>query len=339
MGGGGVEVASDAAPAGEGGERMPVAGDGLVALGGFRAAFGDVGCPVHGEVAGEQEDLLLILAQPAAQRVAGMVPLVPVPQPVVDDAEGGGVVDAANPARANWKEIIPEADGILKGAGIVDGKILAQYEHNASSQLKLFDLEGKALGDVELPGIGSIDGLGGRWDRKETFFGFQSFTVPPSVYQVDLASRKTSLWDKVATPGIDPSAYEVKQVWYTSKDGTRVPMFVFHKKGIKLDGKNPTMLTGYGGFNVSLTPAFSGGRVSLAGTRRRFRGRQPARWLGVWRRLASRRHAGQKAECFRRLHRRRRIPDRPEIYRQRSPGHPGRIEWRPAHGRHDHAAS
>jgi len=126
------------------------------------------------------------------------------------------VVDAANPARANWKEIIPEADGILKGAGIVDGKILAQYEHNASSQLKLFDLEGKPLGDVELPGIGSIEGLGGRWDRKETFFGFQSFTVPPSVYQVDLASRKTSLWDKVATPGIDPLAYAVKQVWYTS---------------------------------------------------------------------------------------------------------------------------
>ena len=106
----------------------------------------------------------------------------------------------------------------------------------------------------------SIAALGGRWDRKEAFFGFQSFTVPPSVYQVELASRKTSLWDKVSTPGIDPSAYEVAQVWYTSKDGTKVPMFVFHKKGLKLDGKNPTLLTGYGGFNVSLTPSFAGGR-------------------------------------------------------------------------------
>jgi prolyl oligopeptidase len=142
----------------------------------------------------------------------------------------------------------------------VDGKIVAQYEKDASSQLKLFDLEGKALGDIELPGIGSIEGLGGNWDRKETFFGFQSFTVPPSVYQVELASRKTSLWDKVSTPGIDPSQYEVRQVWYTSKDGTKVPMFVFHKKGLKLDGKNPTLLTGYGGFNVTLTPTFSGGR-------------------------------------------------------------------------------
>jgi prolyl oligopeptidase len=170
------------------------------------------------------------------------------------------VVDAANPVRTNWKEIIPSADGILKNTAIVDGKILAEYEKNASSQLKLFDLQGKALGDVELPGIGSIEGLGGRWDRKELFFGFQSFTIPPSVYQVETASRKASLWDKVSTPGVDPSAYEVRQVWYTSKDGTKVPMFIFHKKGLQLDGKNPTLLNGYGGFNVSLTPAFSGAR-------------------------------------------------------------------------------
>jgi prolyl oligopeptidase len=169
-------------------------------------------------------------------------------------------VDAANPSRANWKEIIPAEDGILQGIAIVDGKILAQYEKNASSQLKLFDLDGKALGDVKLPGIGSIQGLGGHWDRKETFFGFQSFTVPPSVYQVELASRKSSLWDKVSAPGIDPSAFEVRQIWYTSKDGTKIPMFVFHKKGLQLNGKNPTLLTGYGGFNVSLTPTFSGGR-------------------------------------------------------------------------------
>jgi prolyl oligopeptidase len=169
-------------------------------------------------------------------------------------------VDAANPARANWKEIIPASDAILQGIGIVDGKILAQYERNATSQLKLYDLDGKALGDIELPGLGSVEGLGGRWDRKETFFGFQSFTVPPSVYQVELTSRKTSLWDKVSTPGIDPSQYESRQYWYTSKDGTKVPMFIFHKKGLKLDRKNPTLLTGYGGFNVSLTPTFSGGR-------------------------------------------------------------------------------
>ncbi len=187
------------------------------------------------------------------------------------------VVDAAHPARANWKEIIPESEGILQGVGIVDGKLLAQYEQNASSQLKLFDLDGKPLGNIELPGIGSIAGIGGRWDRKETFFGFQSFTVPPSVYQVELSSRKTSLWDKVETPGVDPSAYEVRQLWYTSKDGTKVPMFVFHKKGLALNGKNPAWLTGYGGFNVSLTPSLRRLALSMAGAWRRVRGGQPAR--------------------------------------------------------------
>jgi len=187
------------------------------------------------------------------------------------------VVDPANPRRANWKEVIPPADGILQGTAIVDGKILAQYERNASSQLKLFDLDGGALGDIELPGIGTIAGLGGKWNRKEVFFGFQSFTIPPSIYSCDLTplGRRAkingrnvevtgiappALWDKVATPGVDPSAFDVRQVWYTSKDGTKVPMFVFHKKGLELNGKNPTLLTGYGGFNVSLTPNFVGGR-------------------------------------------------------------------------------
>jgi len=169
-------------------------------------------------------------------------------------------VDASAPARANWKEIIPESDAVLQGAAIVNGQLLAQYEKNASSQLKLFAVDGKPLGEVRLPSIGSVVGLGGKWDRKEVFFGFQSFTSPDSVYQVDLATRGTSLWNKVEAPGIDPANYQVEQLWFTSKDGTRVPMFVFHKKGLELNGKNPTLLTGYGGFNVSLTPAFVGDR-------------------------------------------------------------------------------
>ena len=169
-------------------------------------------------------------------------------------------VDASSPARANWKEVIPESNAVLQGAAVVNGQLLAQYEKNASSQLKLFATDGNLLGDVALPSIGSVVGLGGKWDRKEVFFGFQSFTTPDSVYQVDLATRGTSLWNKVEAPGIDPSNYEAKQVWFNSKDGTRVPMFVFHKKGLKLDGKNPTLLTGYGGFNISLTPEFVGDR-------------------------------------------------------------------------------
>src|SRR5579864_674694 len=169
-------------------------------------------------------------------------------------------VDAFAPARANWKEIIPQNDAVLQGAAVVNGQLLAQYEKNASSQLKLFATDGKPLGDVALPSIGSVVGLGGKWNRKEVFFGFQSFTIPDSIYQVDLDTRGTSLWNKVDAPGIDPAKYEVKQVWFNSKDGTRVPMFAFHKKGLELNGKNPTLLTGYGGFNVSLTPEFVGDR-------------------------------------------------------------------------------
>jgi prolyl oligopeptidase len=166
------------------------------------------------------------------------------------------VADTANPTREHWKEIIAQSDAVLSGASVMGGKLLAQYEKNATSQVKLFDVDGEAIADLPLPALGTVDGVGGRWDRKEIFIDFSSFTVPPSIYQIDLPSRRSELWDKVDAPGIDPAAYEVNQLWYASKDGTRVPMFVFHKKGLVLDGKNPTLLTGYGGFNVSSTPDF-----------------------------------------------------------------------------------
>jgi prolyl oligopeptidase len=166
------------------------------------------------------------------------------------------VADATNPKRANWKEIIPQAEAVLQNADIFGGKLLARYEHNASSQLKLFNLEGKKLGDIALPTIGEVFASGGKWDKDEAFFGFQSFTVPPSIYRYDLKQQKTSLWGKVDAPAIDSSLFEVKQLWYTSKDGTHVPMFVVHKKGLEKTGQTPTLLNGYGGFNISLTPAF-----------------------------------------------------------------------------------
>jgi len=165
--------------------------------------------------------------------------------------------DATNPKRENWKELIPQTDAVLHGVSVTGGKLLARYEHNATSELKLFGLDGKKLADIPLPAIGDVFSASGRYDRNEIFFGFQSFTVPPSIYRVDLTDVKSALWAKVDAPSIDPSAYDVQQVWYTSKDGTRVPMFVVSKKGIEKNGKNPTLLTGYGGFNVSLTPTFS----------------------------------------------------------------------------------
>lgn len=170
------------------------------------------------------------------------------------------VTDTESPQRANWKEIIPENDAVLQGTMVVNGLLLAQYEKNVSSRLKLFDVQGKPLGDIQLPAIGSVFALGGKWDRKEAFFAVHSFTIPDSVYQINLKGHGTSLWSKVEAPGIDPAQYEVKQVWFNSKDGTRVPMFVVHKKGIELNGHTPTFLTAYGGFNVSLTPDFAGWR-------------------------------------------------------------------------------
>jgi prolyl oligopeptidase len=170
------------------------------------------------------------------------------------------VANATNPGREQWKELIPQTDAVLETIGIIGGKIFAQYEKNASSLLKIYDLDGKLFADIALPTIGSVSGVGGRWDRQELFINFQSFTVPPSVYRFDLATRQTTLWDRVTAPGINPDDYEVSQDWYNSKDGTRIPMFVFHKKGLNRDGKNPTLLTGYGGFNLSETPSFSAGR-------------------------------------------------------------------------------
>ena len=167
------------------------------------------------------------------------------------------VTDAGNFDRAAWKEIIPQTDAVLQGAAVFGGKLFAQYEQNASSQLKVFDLEGKKLNDLAMPTIGSVFGTGGKWNHDEVFYGFQSFTFAPSIYRYDLKDGSTTLWTKVDAPSIDPSAYEVAQEWFHSKDGTRVPMFIVHKKGLQKNGKNPALLTAYGGFNVSLTPAFS----------------------------------------------------------------------------------
>jgi prolyl oligopeptidase len=180
------------------------------------------------------------------------------------------VTDAGNYDREAWKEIIPQSDAVLQGAAVFGGKLFAQYEQNASSQLKIFDLDGKKLSDVALPAIGTVFATSGRWNRDEGFFGFQSFTIPPAIYRVDLkpaqfvSGKNTydvvanpAIWTKVDAPSIDPSAFEVAQEWFQSKDGTRVPMFVVHKKGLQKNGRNPALLTAYGGFNVSLTPSFS----------------------------------------------------------------------------------
>ncbi|HJV03382.1 MAG TPA: prolyl oligopeptidase family serine peptidase [Burkholderiaceae bacterium] len=165
-------------------------------------------------------------------------------------------IDTRKPARANWKEIVPESARTLVSANIVNQQLVVDYLSDAHSQVTVYDLNGKRLHDVELPGIGSVAGFGGKRADTETFYSYTSFTTPATIYRYDLKSGKSSVYRQPKVD-FDPSAYETRQQFYTSRDGTRVPMFIVAKKGMKLDGSNPTYLYGYGGFNISLTPSFS----------------------------------------------------------------------------------
>ena len=178
------------------------------------------------------------------------------------DAPRGRVIaiDTKNPAREQWQEIIPQAAQTLEGVGLLNNQFVAEYLQNAHTQIKLFGLTGSFVREVTLPGIGSAGGFGGKREDTETFYSFTSFTTPATIYRYDMVSGESSVFRQ---PKVDfnPDNYETKQVFYSSKDGTQVPMFITHKKGIQLDGNNPTYLYAYGGFNVSLTPSFSVGNL------------------------------------------------------------------------------
>jgi prolyl oligopeptidase len=160
------------------------------------------------------------------------------------------------PTREHWREIIPQSDAVLKELHIVGGQLFTLYEQNAHSLLRRFTTAGKPLGEIELPTLGTIVDIGGNYDTTSAFYLFTSFTVPTTIYRFDIQKAKSALWDSVPS-GIDPNNYETRQVWYTSKDGTRVPMFLVMRKGLKLTGHNPALLTAYGGFDISVTPEFS----------------------------------------------------------------------------------
>jgi prolyl oligopeptidase len=171
-------------------------------------------------------------------------------------------VDLKNPARENWKTIIPEKAEVLTSVSMVGHKIITTYMKDAHDVIQFYDLEGNYLYDLEMPILGSIGGFGGKLADSLTFYTVTSFTTPATIYKYDIINNKSEEYNRSAID-FDPSLYEVKQVFYTSKDGTKVPMFIVHKKGIRLDGQNPALLYGYGGFNVSLTPSFSMSRLVL----------------------------------------------------------------------------
>jgi prolyl oligopeptidase len=169
-------------------------------------------------------------------------------------------VDLKNPAQIenkdNWREVLPQGEGVLDSFSLVDGKLAVRITQNVVPHLKIIDTHGKLLREVSTPSLGTISGLNGHWDSAEAFFSFTSYPLPQTIYRYDVASGKQSIWFASGVP-IESAKYEVEQVWYSSKDGTKIPMFITHAKGLKLDGANPVLLTGYGGFNVDQTPTFN----------------------------------------------------------------------------------
>ena len=166
------------------------------------------------------------------------------------------VMNLDKPGREQVREIIPASAETLLGVQYINEQLVASYLKDAVSQIRIFSLEGQHVRDVSLPGLGTAGGFGGKQTDSETFYSFSSYTVPSSIYHYDLKTGNSRVW-KQSEVDFDPAQFESKQVFYPSKDGTRVPMIITYKKGLELDGNRPTLLYAYGGFNISITPQFS----------------------------------------------------------------------------------
>jgi len=172
------------------------------------------------------------------------------------------LVDPSNPSEGNWEVIIPESKNVLQSVSFFESKLIVRYLQDVTSHVYAYDLTGKQLYEIELPGLGTVSGFGGKKEEKETFFTFTSFTYPPTIFKYDIINNKSELFRK-SDVKFKMDDYETKQVFYPSKDGTKIPLFIVHKKGLKLDGNNPTLLYAYGGFNISMQPSFSVARIPL----------------------------------------------------------------------------
>ena len=169
-------------------------------------------------------------------------------------------IDINQPERKNWQEIIPQQEETLRYVGLLNNQFVANYLQDAHTVIKIINLDGTLVREVELPGIGSAGGFGGKRNDRETFYYFTSFNTPTTIYRYDMVTVNSTIFRQ---PKVDfkPDDFETKQIFYPSKDGTQIPMFISYKKGLKLDGNNPTYLYAYGGFNISLTPNFSVSQV------------------------------------------------------------------------------
>ena len=210
---------------------------------------------------------------------------------------------------------------------------------DVASKAYVHNLEGTLENEIDLPGLGSASGFGGNMDDTSLFYTFTSFTYPTSIFRYDVAARKSALFRAPEIPGLDVNQYETKQVFVTSKDGAKVPMFLVHKKGLALDGNNPTLMYGYGGFNIATTPGFNSLRIALleqgfvyASVNMRGGSEYGEAWHDAG-------HQAEEAERLRRLHRRGRVADRQQVHVAGAAGGPGRLERRPAGGRRHQPAA
>lgn len=173
------------------------------------------------------------------------------------------IVDPKQPDETNWKNVLPERSEPIQSVGTAGGKLFATYLKDVTTRAYVYSLDGKLENEVPLPAPGSASGFGGPRDATFVFYSFNSLNVPPAIYRYDIATRQSTVFREPKVPGYNPDAFETKQVFYTSKDGTRVPMFLVHRKGLRLDGNNPTLLYAYGGFNIVQSPTFSAARLAL----------------------------------------------------------------------------
>lgn len=169
------------------------------------------------------------------------------------------VVDPARPQLENWKTLIPESKHVIEDVSLVGGQLFINYLQDASNRLYAYDTSGQLLHEIKLPTIGTV-GIAGKYDDNEAFYMFTSYTYPSTIYRYDVAENKAELFRK-SEISFNTDDFISEQIFYTSKDGTQIPMSIIYKKGLKKNGKNPTMLYGYGGFNISLLPGFSVGRI------------------------------------------------------------------------------
>ncbi len=225
----------------------------------------------HGD---EVQNTLLVQELSAAGTAAPIRPIIPKPTAVFTfignigatlyvqtDADAPRyrivAIDVSKPDPAHWRTVVPQGADTLDSVTLVGGQLVAQYLHDAHSAVRRYTPEGKLVGEVQRAGLGHASGFQGRLEDRETYYSYSSFTAPPGVYRLDLGSGASSLWKMPKLDGFDPNSYETQQVFYSSKDGTRVPLYIVSSKGAKLDGNNPTLLYGYGGFNISMEPGFS----------------------------------------------------------------------------------